>query len=66
IGPVSAKKICRLRAQKLKGKARKRETQTNAADSADLSCIYGILPARSLPYITLREGGIQSRIGDYL
>ena len=66
IGPVSAKKICRLRAQKLKGKARKRETQNSANGNTDLSSVYSIIPARSLPYITLREGGIQSRIGDYL
>ncbi|MBQ3684675.1 MAG: hypothetical protein II925_03720, partial [Methanomicrobium sp.] len=85
IGPVSAKKICKMRAQKLRGRARKRDigkgsagvadtesrvsiagNSGRAADNTDWSNIYDIIPARSLPYIRLREGGIQSRIGDYM
>ena len=85
IGPVSAKKICKMRAEKLRGRTRKRVMRNGNAgiavtegnvsiagnsgmgpDNTDWSNIYDIIPARSLPYIRLREGGIQSRIGDYM
>ncbi len=81
IGPVSARNICRFRTEALKGRARKRRRIANptgtpgnekkgypnaVAEDYDWSTVYSMIPAKSLPYIILRDSGIQSRIDEYI
>ena len=81
IGPVSARNICRFRTEALKGRARKRKRIANptgtsgnekkgypnaVAEDCDWSTVYSMIPAKSLPYIILRDSGIQSRIDEYI